>query len=251
LGLRVMENDRRIMESGQMEVVEESPDGVRTFLGMKVPYRNEAGEVIGLIGISNDISDRVQLERDRERLLAQEQTAREAAERANRIKDEFLAVVSHELRTPLNPILGWSQLLRRGTLGPEKTEHALTTIERNAQLQSQLIDDLLDISRILRGKLSLNMLPVNLATVLSSALETVRLAAEAKSIQIHTIFSPEVGAVVGDAGRLQQVYAAPRANHHYSYCHTLCHTLCHPHPRQNRSHRHRQRHPRRLFAPCV
>ncbi len=202
---RVMENDRRIMESGQMKVVEESPDGVRTFLGMKVPYRNEAGEVIGLIGIANDISDRVQLERDRERLLQQEQIARETAERANRIKDEFLAVVSHELRTPLNPILGWAQLLQRGKLSAEKTEKALATIERNAQLQSQLIDDLLDISRILRGKLSLNMLPVDLRTVISSALETIHLAAEAKSIQIQTLLSPAVGVVLGDAGRLQQV----------------------------------------------
>jgi signal transduction histidine kinase/ActR/RegA family two-component response regulator len=201
----VMENDRRIMESGQMEVVEESPDGLRTFLSTKVPYRNEVGEVIGLIGIANDISDRIQIERDRERILQQEQAAREAAERANRIKDEFLAVVSHELRTPLNPILGWAQLLQRGKLDAEKTEKALATIERNAQLQSQLIDDLLDISRILRGKLSLNMLPVDLKSVILSALETVHLAAEAKSIHIQTELSPDVIAVVGDAGRLQQV----------------------------------------------
>jgi PAS domain S-box-containing protein len=201
----IMENDRRIMESGEMEIIEESPDGVRTFLGMKVPYRNEAGEVIGLIGISNDISDRVQFERDRERILQREQAARETAERANRIKDEFLAVVSHELRTPLNPILGWAQLLQRGQLDASKTEKALATIERNAQLQSQLIDDLLDISRILRGKLSLNMVAVDLRTVISAALETVHLAAEAKSIRIHAQFAPEVGAVTGDSGRLQQV----------------------------------------------
>jgi PAS domain S-box-containing protein len=203
--VHVMENDRRIMDSGQMEMVEESPDGLRTFLSTKVPYRNEAGEVIGLIGIANDISDRVQIERDREHVLQQEQAAREAAERANRIKDEFLAVVSHELRTPLNPILGWSQLLQRGKLDAEKTEKALATIARNAQLQSQLIDDLLDISRILRGKLSLNMLPVDLKSVILSALETVHLAAEAKSIQIQTELSPAGLAVVGDAGRLQQV----------------------------------------------
>ncbi len=202
---RVMENDRRIMESGQMEVVEESPDGIRTFLGMKVPYRNEAGAVIGLIGISNDISDRVQLERDRERILQQEQVAREAAEHANRIKDEFLAVLSHELRSPLNPILGWSKLLQQGKLDAARTKTALATIERNAQLQVQLIDDLLDISRILRGKLSLNVLPVDLKIVIASALETVRLAAESKSQHVETILSPLCGTVMGDAGRLQQV----------------------------------------------
>ena len=182
---RVMENDRHIMESGQTQVVEESPDGIRTFLGMKAPYRNEAGEVIGVIGISNDISDRVQLERDRERILQQEQAAREAAEQANRIKDEFLAVLSHELRSPLNPILGWAKLLQNGKLDEAKTKQALSTIERNAKLQSELIEDLLDVSRILQGKLSLNASSVNLTTTIRAAIETVRLAAEAKSIDLQ------------------------------------------------------------------
>ncbi|MCC5635120.1 PAS domain-containing protein [Nostoc sp. CHAB 5844] len=202
---RVIENDRRIMESGQMEVVEESPDGIRTFLGMKVPYRNEAGEIVGLIGISNDITDRVQVERDRERILQQEQAAREAAENANRIKDEFLAVLSHELRSPLNPILGWTKLLQQGKLDAAKTQTALATIARNAQLQAQLIDDLLDISRILQGKLSLNIMPVDLSLVIAAALETVRLAAEAKLLQIQTTLPLTTRAVMGDAGRLQQV----------------------------------------------
>jgi PAS domain S-box-containing protein len=202
---RVMENDQRIMALGQTEVVEESPDGIRTFLGMKAPYRDEAGDVIGLIGIANDISDRVQVERDREQILQQEQAARSAAERANRIKDEFLAVLSHELRSPLNPILGWSKLLQNGKLSPEKTRQALETIERNAKLQSELIEDLLDVSRILRGKLSLNISPVSLAATLGAAIETVRLAAEAKSITVQVNLDPEVGQVAGDATRLQQV----------------------------------------------
>ncbi|KAM3102712.1 PAS domain S-box protein [Phormidesmis sp. 146-12] len=202
---RVMENDRRIMESGKTEVVEESPDGIRTFLGMKAPYRNEAGEVVGLVGIANDISDRIQIERDRERILQQEQAARETAERANRIKDEFLAVLSHELRTPLNPILGWSKLLQTGRLDAEKSAAAIATIERNAKLQSQLIEDLLDVSRILQGKLALNQVPVSLVATIESALETVQLAAEAKNIQIEASFDPSVGQVFGDAGRLQQV----------------------------------------------
>ena len=205
LGERVMENDRRIMASGQTEVVEESPDGIRTFLGMKAPYRNDAGVVIGLIGISYDISERKRIESEREQVLQREQTAREAAENANRIKDEFLAVLSHELRSPLNPILGWARLLRRGKLDGAKRAQALETIERNAQLQSQLIEDLLDISRIMRGKLTMVPMPVNLSFVVAAAIETVRLAAEAKSIQIEVNMEPNIKKVYGDGGRLQQV----------------------------------------------
>jgi PAS domain S-box-containing protein len=205
LGEIVSQNDRRIMESGQPEVVEESPDGIRTFVSTKTPYYNQAGEVIGLIGISSDISDRVQLERDRDRILQQEQTAREAAENANRIKDEFLAVLSHELRTPLNPILGWAKLLQSRKLSEAKTAEAIATIERNAKLQSQLIEDLLDVSRILRGKLALTFAPVSLKNTISSAIETVRLAAENKNIQIETVLEIEDAKVSGDAGRLQQV----------------------------------------------
>jgi len=124
---------------------------------------------------------------------------------ANRIKDEFLAVLSHEIRTPLNPILGWAKLLRTNKLNPEKTALALETIERNAKLQTKLIEDLLDISRILRGKLSLNVCPVDLATIIRAAMETVRLSAEAKLIQIHSALDPAVGQVFGDPGRLQQI----------------------------------------------
>lgn len=143
------------------------------------------------------------------------------AQEANRIKDEFLAVLSHELRSPLNPILGWVNLLRRGKLDPGKTAQALETIERNAKLQVQLIEDLLDVSRILRGKMSLNVAPVNLVTTIAAAIETVQLAAESKGI--HLKFEvpgqldlqnqrPEAAApatppiqVMGDAARLQQI----------------------------------------------
>lgn len=127
------------------------------------------------------------------------------AEAANRIKDEFLAVVSHELRSPLNPILGWAKLLRTRPLGEEQTMRALEVIERNAQIQAQLINDLLDISRILSGKLSLDVRPVDLAATILAAMETVRLAAAAKSIQIHTQFEADMEKVAGDVGRLQQV----------------------------------------------
>uniref|UniRef100_B8HTL5 Circadian input-output histidine kinase CikA n=1 Tax=Cyanothece sp. (strain PCC 7425 / ATCC 29141) TaxID=395961 RepID=B8HTL5_CYAP4 len=166
---------------------------------------DSSGQVLGMLGVVQDITHRKQAEAEREELLARERAAREAAEQANRIKDEFLAVLSHELRSPLNPILGWSKLLLNGKLNLAKTQQALTTIERNARLQSELIEDLLDVSRILQGKLSLSVSSVDLASTIQAAIETVRLAAEAKSIQIETRLAPDVGLVAGDSTRLQQV----------------------------------------------
>ncbi|MEG4089574.1 ATP-binding protein [Microcoleus sp. Pol12B4] len=179
--------------------------GTRSYEYIFVPVFDAEGAVEMVAGVTRDITDRKQAEAEREKLLQQEQSAREVAETANRIKDEFLAVLSHELRSPLNPILGWSKLLQQNKLGAAKTASALASIERNAQLQLQLIDDLLDISRILSGKLSLNRMSVDLNMVISAALETVRLATEAKSLEIKTTFSPSQGMVMGDSGRLQQV----------------------------------------------
>ncbi|HEY9650466.1 MAG TPA: PAS domain S-box protein, partial [Coleofasciculaceae cyanobacterium] len=167
--------------------------------------RDQSSRMVSVLSLVLDVTDKKQAEVERNQLLLQEQAAREAAESANRIKDEFLAVLSHELRSPLNPILGWSKLLRSRQLDEHRAEHALETIERNAQMQAQLINDLLDVSRILRGKLSLNANSVDLVSTIQAAMETVRLAADAKSIQIHTRFEPEVGRVWGDSGRLQQV----------------------------------------------
>ncbi|BAU11211.1 multi-sensor hybrid histidine kinase [Leptolyngbya sp. NIES-3755] len=155
--------------------------------------------------LQDEIIERQRIQEERELALQREQRAREQAEAANRVKDEFLAVLSHELRTPLNPILGWTKLLQKKLLTPEKTTIALDTIERNAKLQSQLIEDLLDISRIMRGKLTLNTSAIDLKTVVKSAIDTVSLAAEAKQIQIETHLEAEVGQILGDAGRLQQV----------------------------------------------
>ncbi len=163
------------------------------------------GQPKQMIGVIIDISERKSVEQEREQLLERERVARNQAETANRIKDEFLAVLSHELRTPLNPILGWVQLLQTRQMNDKTVARALETIERNAKLQTQLIEDLLDVSRILRGKLSLNIGAVNLDTTIMAALETVRLAAEAKSIQIQTLLAPNIGQVVGDCVRLQQV----------------------------------------------
>lgn len=148
---------------------------------------------------------RRQVEAEREQLLERERTARTEAEAANRVKDEFLAVLSHELRSPLNPILGWARLLQTRKLGEAKVTEALQTIERNARLQAELIEDLLDVSRILRGKLNLNIAAVDLTTTIQAAIETIRLSAEAKSIQLETRSEPLPGQVVGDPSRLQQI----------------------------------------------
>jgi PAS domain S-box-containing protein len=183
-----------------------APSGeYRYIIARAIPLLNADGSVREWIGMDTDIHDRKQAEAEREQLLAREQAAREQAEGANRIKDEFLAVLSHELRSPLNPILGWSKLLQTGKLDAQATQRALETIERNAKLQTQLIEDLLDVSRILRGKMALTICPINLVTVIESALETVRLAAEAKHIQIQTIVTLENGQVSGDSARLQQI----------------------------------------------
>lgn len=173
--------------------------------GYASPLRDEQGQPRGSVGAFLDITDRKRTEAEREQLLERERIAREQAEAANRIKDEFLAVLSHELRTPLNPIIGWIQLLRKGTLDDRTTAIALETIERNAKLQTQLIEDLLDISRILQGKLALKLDAVDLAATIEAAKETVRLAAEAKSIAIQTELEPTTRSLLGDANRLQQV----------------------------------------------
>ena len=170
------------------------------------PLTDNQGNIIKWFGTCTDIHDQKQIEQQRAHLLELEQAARAEAEAANRVKDQFLVILSHELRSPLNPILGWTKLLRSRKLDPTATDRALDTIERNAKLQIQLIDDLLDVSRILRGKLSLNLAVVNLTTVIDAALETVQLAAQTKKIQLEYIPSPTFPILVqGDSNRLQQV----------------------------------------------
>ncbi len=163
-----------------------------------------AGKQVCLASI-NDITERKQAEEERERLLASEQQARAEAEEANRHKDEFLATISHELRTPLNSILGWANTLLRGVLDEQAATRALETIARNAKAQAQLIGDLLDVSRIISGKLRFETGAVDLIPVTEAALETVRPAAEAKGVELRATLDPTAGPVSGDAGRLQQV----------------------------------------------
>lgn len=163
------------------------------------------GTPLRWIGTLLDITEVKRREAERQQLLDREKLLREQAEQANRIKDEFLAVLSHELRTPLNPILGWVRMLKVGKCPPEKVPQALDTIERNAHLQAQLIEDLLDVSRILQGKITLNHDWVNLVETIKAAIDTVQLAAESKAIDLILNLDSTLGKVRGDANRLQQV----------------------------------------------
>ncbi|OYD97839.1 hybrid sensor histidine kinase/response regulator [Nostoc sp. 'Peltigera membranacea cyanobiont' 210A] len=143
--------------------------------------------------------------RAKDELLIREQVIRAEAEAANRAKDEFLSVLSHELRTPLNAILGWSQMLRKQHLSQDRIMRALETIERNARSQTKIVEDILDISGMITGKLRLQVRPVNLVQVIEAAIESVRLAAEAKSIRIQSVLDGSKNPISGDADRLQQV----------------------------------------------
>jgi PAS domain S-box-containing protein len=175
----------------------------RWHLHQAISLKDNLNQVIKWFGTATDIHDRFEIQIKREQILKQEQAARAKAEKANRIKDEFLAVLSHELRTPLTPILGFTQLLQENHLDQNNTKQALTIIERNVRLQARLIDDLLDIARILRGKLILKTEPVNLSIAIKSAIETVQAAANFKSIQLEQKLPPLI--VSGDSIRLQQI----------------------------------------------
>jgi PAS domain S-box-containing protein len=152
-----------------------------------------------------DVTARKQEEEERERLLKSAQEARRTAEEASRLKDEFLAIVSHELRTPLNSILGWTQMFRRQPLDNSIVERAFETIERNARAQNQLIEDLLDVSRIISGKVRLDIQPVKLTEIIEAALDSLRPAADARKISLRTILDEKIEPVSGDADRLQQI----------------------------------------------
>lgn len=170
-----------------------------------VPRFAPNGEFLGFIGSCVDIDDRRRVETEREKLLDEARQAHAQAEIANRLKDEFIGTVSHELRTPLNAILGWTQMLHGGLVTAEQTGKAIEVIERNAKSQAQLIEDLLDITRITSGKFRLNVRPIKLSEVIEAAIDTMRPAAEAKKIIIDKILDANTGLVLGDADRLQQV----------------------------------------------
>lgn len=169
------------------------------------PIFDYAGNIIGASKIAHDITERKQAEAEREKLLEREQNARKDAEVANRLRDEFLATVSHELRAPLNSILGWARMMEKGTLDEKTTAKAISTIVRNAESQNRLIEDLLDVSRIISGKMRLEVITVKPSNFVEAALETVRPAAEAKNITLEVVGDTTVSHISGDPNRLQQV----------------------------------------------
>jgi signal transduction histidine kinase len=177
----------------------------RRLLENAAPLYDETGRVRGSVGAFVDITERRRLEEQQEQMLLAEREAREEAERANRIKDEFLTSLSHELRTPLNAILGWTQLLRRRADPDPFLVQGLETLERNAKLQTQLIDDLLDMSRILSGKIRLDVQAVAIARIVEAAVESIRPSASARGLSLTTALDPDVGPVSGDPARLQQI----------------------------------------------
>jgi signal transduction histidine kinase/ActR/RegA family two-component response regulator len=176
------------------------------------PIRDALGRIIGASKIARDITDKKRAESREREISSQAQEAKREAEQARRraeeasaAKDEFLATISHELRTPLTSILGWSRMLVKGQVSPERQQQAFETIDRNARSQAQSIEDLLDISRIVSGKLRVDFKAVDMTAVITEAVEAVRLAAEAKGIRIESVFNSGAGPIIGDAERLQQV----------------------------------------------
>ena len=169
-----------------------------------LPQRDPEGVVSGWIGTATDIENFKRAQQAHSELAVREREAREAAEAANRAKDEFLATLSHELRTPLNAMVGWTHMLRSRTLTPEKQQKALQTIERNARAQAELIEDILDLSRIIAGKLRIEIHPVDLPAILEMAVDAVRPAADAKGITLDRQVGPLPDEFSGDPARLQQ-----------------------------------------------
>jgi PAS domain S-box-containing protein len=217
----ILSHIRRGERFDHFETIRVAKDGRQLNLSITVsPIKDSAGHVVGASKVARDITERKKVEaalrkateeaeaanRERLFLLDSEREARSQAERASRIKDEFLATLSHELRTPLNAVLGWVSLLQREGLQAEERKRGLDTIERNARVQAQIIDDLLDLSAIISGKVRLDVQRVDLPNVLNESIETVRPTAEAKGIRLQALVDPFAGPISGDPNRLKQVF---------------------------------------------
>jgi PAS domain S-box-containing protein len=195
------------------DVILVSADGTeRPIEDSGAPIRDHDGQIVGVVLVFRDVSERRRIDSERqaatlerERLLEAERVARAEAERASRVKDDFVAMVSHELRTPLNAILGWTQLMMQARGDAALMERGLDLVTRNTRLQAQLITDLLDISRIVAGKLRLEIQSVDLQVVIIDAIETVQHEAAAKGVEIRPALDPAAGVIAGDPARLQQV----------------------------------------------
>jgi PAS domain S-box-containing protein len=210
----ILSRIRRGERFDHFETIRVAKDGRQLNVSITVsPIKDSTGHVVGASKVARDITERKKAEeqaeaadRERMRLLDSEREARSQAERASRLKDEFLATLSHELRTPLNAVLGWANILRIGKLQEEELNHGLDIIERNARVQAQIIEDLLDMSRIISGKVRLDVQRIELPALLSESIETLRATAEAKGVRLQAEMDPFVGSISGDPNRLQQVF---------------------------------------------
>ncbi len=204
--LRRLRRDLREKQTFHGETINYRKDGTEYVVEWRItPLRDDSGKVTKWVAVQRDVTDRKRIDEERERLLASERVARTEAERTARIKDEFVATLSHELRTPLNAILGWTEIARRRPDDGDTVRKALEVIDRNTRAQAQMVEDLLDMSRVLSGKLRLEVGPVELASVVDSAAASVQPAAEAKGIALNTRIDRFGGVLRGDAARLQQV----------------------------------------------
>jgi PAS domain S-box-containing protein len=232
LQLLLLPETLRLLEAGEVSYIRDTTDtkdqslqvqllneeGHRSFLSVPILFQDRLLASINLssvrpsaftsahIEIVRDVADTLALAIQSAQLYEAERKARDAAEKADRLKDEFLATVSHELRTPLNAIIGWNHLLRHGKPGFDLLERAHATIERNAKAQAHLINDLLDVSRITSGKLRLNVRLLEMKPMIEAVIESLRPAATARSIRVQTAFHPEPAVISGDSDRLQQVF---------------------------------------------
>jgi PAS domain S-box-containing protein len=209
LGEEVFKNIfKQLVASGDYagEHVCRTKNGEQRIIDLSIfTMRSGLGEPQCYVSIMRDITARKKTEEKLAQLLVRERMARNDAEKANRLKDEFLATLSHELRTPLNAVIGWSRILKAGRLDNESAIHAIEVIERNAWAQKQIIEDILDVSRVITGKLQLHLGPVDLTSVVNVALDAVRPTIEVKDIKIETQFQQGLKIIAGDADRLQQV----------------------------------------------
>ncbi|MGI2908075.1 chemotaxis protein CheB [Tolypothrix sp. VBCCA 56010] len=201
----IIPSDTLLSDFQNLEVEHEFEQIGRKVMLLNARKMSQANHQDMILLAIDDITQQKNLETERAQILSQEQSARAAAETANRIKDEFLSILSHELRNPLNSLVGWAQLLRSQKVDKNRLARGLQAIENNAKLQTQLIEDLLDISRVTSGKLRLNAYPIELAPIIRAAIEVVRVSVDAKQIQLESRLDAASQRISGDPMRLQQV----------------------------------------------
>ncbi|HKD69399.1 MAG TPA: PAS domain S-box protein [Candidatus Binataceae bacterium] len=198
---------RRGEKIDHFETVRQAKDGRTLHISLTVsPIRDAQGQTVGASKVARDITEQKRMEEQRARVAGIERAALRTAQEASQLKDDFLATVSHELRNPLNSIVGWAGLLRSGKLDEKTTARAIESIFRASQAQDRIIGDLLDISRVVSGRMRLDVRPLQLIKVLEEAVDTIRPAADAKQIRLHCLLDPAASPMAGDPDRLRQVF---------------------------------------------